>query len=115
MSAGRVFALLLSMAFGLALAGAVMGPWLKGTPLEEFAPPPGVFAYQPSPVTGIIGDFVWAIAVAMHWFGRLPAMAAALLTTFSVPYPLNALVTIAVAASLAAFVIYIVSGRAVHA
>jgi len=112
--AARVFALLLSISFGLALAGALMGPWLQGTPLEQFAPPSSVFNYQPSLSMPLVGDFIWAVTQMIEWFGKLPSLTAALLGTFSVPYPLNVLVLTAVAVTLAAFIIYIVSGRPVQ-
>ena len=114
MNAGRVFALLFSISFGLALAGAMMGPWLQGTPLEEYAPPESATQYQPRPTGGLVGDFIWAVAQVLMWFGKLPALTSALLSTFGVPYPLNVLIMTAVSASLAAFIIYIVSGRVIR-
>ena len=114
MNAGRVFALLFSISFGLALAGAMMGPWMRGTPLEEFKPPESVYKYKAKPTGNPFGDFFWAMAQVLMWFGNLRNIASALVASFSVPYPLNVLIMTAVSASLAAFTIYIVSGRVIR-
>ena len=110
----RILTYLIAISFGLALAGSFVGPWLVGTPLEEFAPPKDVTNYKP-PVTptgtGIIGDFLFAFSKFVEWLGKIPDLTAALLSTFGVPEPYSDLISLVAGISVTLAILYIISGR----
>jgi len=117
---GKVFALVVSIAFGFAMATVLFGPLLGGTPLADWATSYASSArvnateyqYQPSPgIIAHVGDFVWGLAKTIQLLGSTPQLVADLLVVIGVPRLWADFIVYAVSLSLVAFIIYVVSGR----
>ena len=122
MGMGRVYAAVLSLALAVPIAAALMGPVLVQTPLQSWAERwrPSVniteYTYTPSPgLTTFIGDFAWGLARVVQLLGSTPQMAADLLAALGVPQPWAQAIITVVELSLAAYIVYMVSGRILSA
>ena len=124
MRVGKVFAFVVSIAFGFAMATVLFGPLLGGTPLGSWATSYASSArinateynYQPSAgITAHIGDFVWGLAKTIQLIGSTPQLVADLLAIVGVPRLWADFIVYAVSLSLVAFIIYMVSGRILSA
>jgi hypothetical protein len=121
---GKVFAVVVSIAFGFAMATVLFGSLLPSTPLGDWATNYASTArinateYQYQPAPGIIahvGDFVWGLAKTIQLLGSTPQLVADLLAAIGVPRLWADLIVYAVSLSLVAFIIYMVSGRILSA
>jgi len=124
MRVGKVFAFVVSIAFGFAMATVLFGSLLGGTPLGSWATSYASSArinateynYQPSAgITAHIGDFVWGLAKTIQLIGSTPQLVADLLAIVGVPRLWADFIVYAVSLSLVAFIIYMVSGRILSA
>jgi hypothetical protein len=120
MRIGKVFAFIVAVAFGFAMATTLFASLLPGTPLANWATSyasnarinASDYSYQPAPgITSLIGDFVWGLAKTIQLIGGTPQLVADLLAVIGVPKLWADLISYAVSLSLVAFIIYMVSGR----
>jgi len=124
MRVGKVFAFIVAVAFGFAMATVLFGPLLPSTPLADWATKYAASArinasdYQYQPAPGIIahvGDFVWGLAKTISLIGSTPQLVSDLLAVIGIPKLWADLIVYAVSLSLVAFIIYMVSGRILSA
>ena len=120
MRIGKVFAFVVAIAFGFAMATTLFAPLLGSTPLGNWATEYAASArinasdYQYQPAPGIIahvGDFVWGLAKTISLIGSTPQLVSDLLAVIGVPKLWADFIGWAVSLSLVAFIIYMVSGR----
>ena len=124
MRVGKVFAFIVAVAFGFAMAATLFSTLLPSTPLADWATKYASSArvnateyqYQPSAgITAHIGDFVWGLAKTIQLIGSTPQLVADLLAIVGVPRLWADFISYAVSLSLVAFIIYMVSGRILSA
>jgi hypothetical protein len=120
MRIGKVFAFVVAVAFGFAMATTLFSTLLPNTPLASWATSyasnakinASDYQYQPAPgITSLFGDFVWGLAKTIQLIGSTPQLVADLLAVVGVPALWAQFIGWAVSLSLAAFIIYMVSGR----
>jgi len=105
---------LFALSFGFSFSTLTMGQeYLAGTPVEQFAPPPSALNYTVNTGNplGMIGDFFWGTAQVILWVGKFPQYLVAILVAVGVPEPWTTAILVLGTISLAAFIIYMVSGR----
>jgi len=120
MRIGKVFAFVVAVAFGFAMATTLFSSLLPSTPLSNWATNYAStarinsteYSYQPAPgITTLIGDFVWGLAKTVQLLGSTPQLVADLLAVIGVPKLWADFIGYAVSLSLVAFIVYMVSGR----
>jgi hypothetical protein len=120
MRIGKVFAFIVAVAFGYAMATTLFASLLPSTPLASWATNYASTAkinsteynYQPAPgIVAHVGDFVWGLAKTIQLLGSTPQLVADLLAVLGIPKLWADFIVYTVSLSLVAFIIYMVSGR----
>ena len=86
-----------------------------GVAPPQLSPPSSVFEYQPT-TTGLVslGDYAWAVAQLLVWIANVPTALKTLMYMCGMPEPWPTVLLSLIMVPMAAFIIYIVSGRVIE-